>query len=201
MTTLPVDIQHKDALSRQGYAISEWIGFAEHEIPFYAHHPVSDKQVGDVVWKLRVGNPKTLNNAEANTIAKQAHNGYFMWKPDAECMKHTFKDIILKKRPGGGEERIVSEPYMGCRWCRERAGPLSVLTPPAEPVAEVPPLVAAPPPAPPIPSFDVLHCKSCPEVFVGPNALNERRGHLMRKHRKSTAAVNSAASDKDSGKE
>lgn len=198
MTTLPVDIQHKDALARQGYAISQWIGFADHWIPFYAHHPVSDKQVGDIVWRLRVGNPKTLNNAEANTVAKQAANGYFMWKPGEECMSHTFKDIILKKRPGGGEERSVGEPYKGCRWCRERSTSSSTPTL-AGPVAEAPPLAVAPPPA--LPSYDVLHCKSCPEVFTGENAVYDRRGHVMRKHKKATAAVKSAASDKDSGKE
>jgi len=183
MVTLSVDAENQVELSRQGYSIHQWIGFDDHMIPLYTHRPVSDKKTGDVVFKVRVGDPRTLNNGEATYLAKKAAQGFFIWKPGEECMKRTFKNIEFKKRPLGGMEKIEHEPTHGCAWCRSES-PL-----PAEPVVPegVPPI--ATPPAPAIPDFDVLHCSKCPSVFLGENAMNDRRGHLMREHKTKTGTT------------
>lgn len=163
-------------LSRQGYAITQWIGFDVHEIPLYTHHADGGMALGDVAFKMRVGNPKSLNNMEANFLARKAAKGYFLWKPGPDCIARTFKSFTFKPRPLGGTERIDAEPTKGCQWCRERPTP----TPP-ESVAQTPPPA---PSAPVLPSFDVLHCAKCPAVFTGENAVNDRRGHTMREHPK-----------------
>jgi len=178
MPNLAVDTENQIALSREGFAISSWVGFNEHMIPLYTHRDISDKKVGDIFMRARVGDPRTLNNGEAVYLAKKATLGFFPWKPGEDCLKREFKVIEVKRRPLGGAETIKHEPQMGCKWCR---GAASTSMPP-EPVAvEVPPL-ATPPPAPVLPEFDVLHCVKCPNVFVGENAMNERRGHMMRDH-------------------
>jgi len=201
MVTLAVNTDNQVELSRQGYAINEWYGFDDHWIPIYAHHPVSDKKVGDVVFKVRVGDPRTLNNGEANYIARKAAQGYFAWKPGDECLKRTFKNVEFKRRPLGGVERIEHESTKGCQWCRERAEDPFLS---AEPVAAVAPPPATPP-APVIPEYDVLHCSKCPEVFIGDNAMNERRGHLMREHQNKTGTTRRrkkrSVPDKGSAKE
>ena len=190
MTILAVDQGHAESLSRQGYATTGWVGFGVHDIPLYAHHPVSDKKVGDVVSTMRVGDPRTLNNAEAVHLSRQAAYGYFMFKPGADCLGRDFKNIELRPRPGGGVEKIEHPPQKGCVWCRE--GQANSSTPP-EPVAMSVP-AGSPPPvvsesqAPALPSYDVLHCRSCPEVFVGDNASLERRGHEA-SHRSTKAST------------
>lgn len=181
MVTLAGNQDNLTALSRQGYSINEWIGFNEHFVPVYAHHPVSDKKVGDVVFKVRIGDPRTLNAGEMTYLARKAAQGYYTWQPGDECLRRTFKNVEFKKRPMGGVERIEHEPTKGCPWCRERAAEQTSSPTAPEPVAEVPPLVAVPP-APVIPAFDVLHCAKCPQVFIGESAMNDRRGHTMREH-------------------
>ena len=190
MTTLAVDQGHAESLSRQGYATTGWVGFGVHDIPLYAHHPVSDKKVGDVVSTMRVGDPRTLNNAEAVHLSRQAAYGYFMFKPGADCLGRYFKNIELRKRPGGGVEKIEGPPQKGCQWCRERQ--TNSPTPP-EPVAVAAPprdaeSTAVVPQAPALPSYDVLHCRQCPEVFVGEQASLERRGHEA-SHRSTKAST------------
>ena len=190
MTTLPVDTAQRAELASKGYAVSEWIGFSEHFVPMYAHHAVADKQVGDVAFKARLGNPKTLNHMEVTYLASKAEQGFFTWKPGAECLTHKFTHVTVKPRPGGGFERIVSEPTLGCRWCRERD---EIPQEPPEPADATPPrgpavATAADPQAPALPSYDVLHCRQCPEVFVGDSAPVDRRTHTMSKHHKASTA-------------
>jgi hypothetical protein len=174
--------ENAHALARQGYAIQEWIGFAVHEIPMYTHMDSTNARVGDVVFSARVSNPKSLNNMEANFIARKGAKGYFMWKPGEECMKHTFKDFEFKPRPLGGVEKIEHPSYRGCKWCRERA---AAITTAPEPVhAVVPPDSVNTPPAPALPTEDVLHCREegCAEIFTGERAEQDRRLHLRRVH-------------------
>ena len=175
-------------LSRQGYAISQWIGFDVHEIPLYTHHADGGMALGEVAFNMRVGNPKSLNNMEANFLARKGAKGYFLWKPGSDCLARTFKSFTFKPRPLGGTERIDAEPVKGCQWCREKE---TTNPKPAEPVAvsDVPPVAAlTAAPAPSIPAFDVLHCRSCVEVFIGDNAALERRGHEVR-HRTNKAST------------
>lgn len=177
--TIAQDNAHE--LSRQGYAISEWIGFDVHEIPLYTHHAGTGVVLGDVVFKMRVGNPKSLNNMEANFLARKGAKGYFLWKPGPDCMARTFKDFEFKPRPLGGVERIEHEAHKGCCWCRERQGQ----TLPTEAVVAtgIPPPASTAVPPPSVPTFDVLHCPDCTEVFTGDNAEVLRRGHKMGAHK------------------
>ena len=185
MTILAVDQGHAESLSRQGYATTGWVGFGVHDIPLYAHHPVSDKKVGDVVSTMRVGDPRTLNNAEAVHLSRQAAYGYFMFKPDADCLKRDFKNIEFRKRPGGGVEKIEGPSQKGCAWCRARQ---TNPTPSESAVLATPPREIDTPQAPALPSYDVLHCRSCPEVFVGESASTDRRMHEMRHKSKASTA-------------
>ena len=187
--TLQVEKSYKDELSRQGYSINQWIGFDDHFIPMYAHLDVGDKKAGDIAFKTRIGDPRTLNSGEANYIAHKASQGFFTWKPGADCLARTFRDFTFRKRPGGGTERIESEPYRGCQWCRKQ----ETTSPTPEPAviavtAGIPPLAVSEPQAPALPSYDVLHCRSCPEVFVGESASTDRRMHEMRHKSKASTA-------------
>ena len=198
MTTLAVDQGHAESLSRQGYATTGWVGFGVHDIPLYAHHPVSDKKVGDVVSTMRVGDPRTLNNAEAVHLSRQAAYGYFMFKPGADCLGRDFKNIELRKRPGGGVEKIEHPSQKGCAWCRAR----QTNPTPSESAAVATPPSAAMLQAPVLPSYDVLHCRQCPEVFVGEQASLERRGHeASHRSTKASTARRKARTQKGSAKE
>ena len=189
MTTLAVEAEHRDSLGRQGFAISSWIGFDTHMVPFYTHHDVADKKRGDVVFKARVGNPKTLNSGEATYFARKAAQGYFPWQPGADCLARTFRNIEIRKRPLGGTERIESAPYKGCRWCREQPVSIPVAQEPQPESSSLSPTPVTAAPA--LPSYDVLHCAKCPAVFIGETAVNERRNHTMRDHHKPSSTVGS----------
>jgi len=190
-----LDIQNKASLESQGYTM-ERIGFEDHWIPMYAHHPVSDKKVGDVVFRARVGNPKTLNNAEANYLARKAAQGFFTWLPGQDCLSRKFQDATFQRRAGGGSTKMLGEVYQGCKWCREREQPASSPTSEREPVLEV--VQVSPPPATPAllqePAPSKYQCLYCDWKPL-PGSSNQKQmlgQHNRRKHAPKASARRSA---------
>lgn len=194
-----LDIQNQAALRGQGYAITEWIGFQTHMVPMYAHHAVADKKVGDIVFTARVGNPKTLNNAEANYFARKGAQGYFPWLPGADCRKRVFKYQVYTPRPGGGSQLSeTSKPEQGCKWCRVQPT-LAVLSQAPEPAASAPPLaspqvsvspkpvaLSTTPSPEPLPASTANACELCGWQSKKKNTRNALSAH--RRHRHSAAA-------------
>ena len=105
--------ENAHALEARGFEISEMTGFDDHSIPLFAHRDMGDKKIGDVVLKARVGNPDSLDNAEAVYLARKAHHGMFPWLPGEECMQRTFREF-----DGAEGATDQSVPAKGCRWCR-----------------------------------------------------------------------------------
>lgn len=147
---------NKRSLEASGYRITEWKGFTDHWIPLYTHKDLVDKKPGDVAFRARVGDPKTLNNGEASYLSRKAAEGFFPWKPD-ECLSHRFENVTYVKDPLGGTKVIRSEPTMGCKWCRKASAPV-VLKPSAE-------------------------CPTCGAEFAGKWAAGSLRLHQQKKHR------------------
>lgn len=106
----------QDMLEAQGFEIAELTGFDRHSIPLYAHHPLGDKKPGDVVLHVRVGNPESLDDGEANYLARKAFHGMFPWLPGAECIKRSF---VTMNVVGGSGSTEQSAKAKGCRWCRD----------------------------------------------------------------------------------
>lgn len=177
--TTQITADNRTSLAAAGYGITSF-GFEDHWIPLFTHKDLTDKKRGEVAFKARIGNPKTLNNGEAFYLAKKAAQGFFPWGPD-ECLTHKFTNVQYVKDKLGGTRVIRSEPTMGCQWCRatkpeavaQVAAPVGTVTAAAAPVAE--------PPA-------GLTCDACGWVSKGgKSAKNSLRFHKTKRHRRTTA--------------
>ena len=115
MQLLTADKQ--ELLEAQGFDIAELTGFDQHSLPFFAHRPLGDKKSGDVVLNVRVGNPASLDEAEATYLARKAFHGMYPWQPGSECMKHSFVTVKVANDGGAAEQ---SKQAQGCRWCRKK---------------------------------------------------------------------------------
>lgn len=105
-------------LRRQGYRLETTFGWDDHMVPLYVHAPGKIRPVGEVGFKMRVGNLKNIDAAEAQYLAQKGASGFFMWKPE-ECFTHEFTPIEFKERPGGGVIAVKADrPVFGCKWCR-----------------------------------------------------------------------------------
>ncbi len=114
MQLLTADKQ--DLLEAQGFEIAELTGFDQHSLPLFAHRPLGDKRPGDVVLNVRVGNPESLDDAEATYLARKAFHGMYPWQPGTECLKRSFVTVTVADGGGAAKE---SEKAKGCRWCRK----------------------------------------------------------------------------------
>ncbi len=114
MQLLATDKQ--DLLEAQGFEIAEFTGFDQHSLPLYAHRELGDKKPGDVVMRVRVGNPESLDDGEATYLARKAFHGMFPWQPGAECSRRTFVEVKFSET---GEAIREEGQAKGCRWCRK----------------------------------------------------------------------------------
>ena len=162
---------NRASLAGAGYAVTTF-GLESHWIPLYTHKPLTDKKRGDVAFKARVGNPKTLNDGEAYYLARKAAQGFFPWLP-GECLTHKFTNVEYVKDKLGGTRVVRHEPTMGCKWCREI--PAAAAQPAAAP-AETVTAAAAPAAEPPA----GLTCETCGWKSKPGN----RAGNGLRMHRR-----------------
>lgn len=194
MVTQPLSLETKGSLRRTGYRLDTTYGWDTHEIPLYAHKGTNLAARGEEAFKMRVGNLKRMDNAEAQYVARKGAVGLFMW-PLEECFEHEFTNVRLESRPGGGiVETRDSKKVMGCKWCRE-ASPNNGLQ---EDVEQLNTDVSAEPAAdnltvstPPATNEEIVKCLHCPEVMKAtsssgrPRTLKQRRHALtlhMKKH-------------------
>lgn len=180
------DTRIQNNIRGAGYGM-QFIGLETAQLPLYLHKDsLSDKKLGDVFIKARIGNPATgPNNAELQYLARKATIGLFAWLPGEDCLVKKFENVeYVDDLIGGGTRIVRQEPYMGCQWCRDRASKTSQvheagveLTSVAEPVIE---MVSAPPSA-----------KSCPECGQG-FKLKNKKGKLFsnKQHAAQLAAHN-----------
>lgn len=118
MVTQSLPLTHVGNLRTQGYRLETTYGWDTHEIPLYVHKDGAVSPKGNIAIRMRVGNLKSLDRAEAMYLANKGKQGFFAWPP-SECLEHDFTKVEIKRRPGGGviSER-VGEKLMGCKWCR-----------------------------------------------------------------------------------
>lgn len=144
-----LDIKKQNDIRGQGYGI-QFKGMETFKLSLYLHQDtLSDKKLGDVFMKYKIGNPVVgPNNAEKDYLARKGSGmGVYAWKPGEDCLVKEFTNVkYVKDLVGGGTRVVKLEPDMGCRWCRGRSATTSseheagaVSTFEAEPVTEVSP--------------------------------------------------------------
>lgn len=116
--SLPLSQENKVGLERQGYAITAWYGFKDHFVPLYTHRDISDKKRGDILAKVRLGNPKVINDAEASYLARKGAHGFFLWQPGEDCLGHEFRNVKVSRDRQGRTIVERSEIAKGCEFCR-----------------------------------------------------------------------------------
>lgn len=192
MVTQALTIEHAGNLRRQGYRMETTFGWDTHEMPLYVHAPGKIREVGEIGFKMRVGNLKHIDRAEAMYLANKARSGFFAWPP-SECFDHEFTPIEIKSRPGGGRivERSETKVF-GCRWCRA-ARPNTGLQGEVEspPAPAVEPTVGEDSSTPPAINEGVK-CTVCGEVMTAVDKNGKPRSkkqqlhmlklHTMRRH-------------------
>lgn len=119
MVSQALSLETRGNLRQNGYRMETTHGWDTHEVPLYVHRPGAIRQVGEVGFKMRVGNLRRMDQAEAQYLARKGAQGFFTWKPE-ECFKHEFTPVEVKARPGGGliVEKSDRKVY-GCKWCRD----------------------------------------------------------------------------------
>lgn len=175
-----VSTSNRALLAAQGYGM-ELRGFSDHFISMYAHKKVGDKRIGDVAFKTRVGNLKSLDDGEATYMARKGAQGFFPWTPGEECMKRRFQSVTVTR----GNTIIRQEPEMGCKWCRQAAGatrdsiqgPQGEADRAAEQTGRKPPADNGENVAPPASAFS---CEKC--SFTTTKGEWVLKGHLTRVH-------------------
>lgn len=144
MVSQSLPLETRSSLRQNGYRLETSYGWDTHEVPLYVHRPGAIRPRGEVGFKMRVGNLKQFDPAEAQYLARKGSQGFFLWNID-ECLKHEFTPISVLDRPGGG---IIVEKapvkVFGCKWCRESAdkglqgGAEAVVPAPVESTDEMP---------------------------------------------------------------
>lgn len=112
---------NRAGLESQGFTISSWKGFDDTQVALITHKPLQDKQPGDVAIRMRVGDPKNMNNGEATYLQRKASQGFFPWPPGEECLKRTFQNVSITRDAFGRATTSRTDPVKGCPWCRKAA--------------------------------------------------------------------------------
>lgn len=110
---------NRELLEAKGFEISEMTGFESHNLPLFAHRHIGDKHAGDVVLNARIGDPSSLDDAEATYLARKAFHGLFPWQPGKECLERRFVEIAFVRESASSVQQKSGEASFGCRWCRK----------------------------------------------------------------------------------
>lgn len=108
-------------LKNSGFDI-ERIGFTDHFVELHTHRDkFNDKVLGDVVHRVRIGNPVHPSDVDKETLTRKSEQlGAYPWLPE-DCFDRTFTPIERVETELHGTQYVKGESVKGCRFCRERA--------------------------------------------------------------------------------